>query len=138
MTLGISDQEVFRDEISLADDPTLATTNLDQTYEIQSIVDFWGSNVALETHELLYGQNHFDSNDPDLFIAHGTDDPTVLYTEAEELVHLYDSTDAYVELNTLEGQGHGPWGRLWGERVWQNCLLSFWWHNKNRCWMMVV
>ena len=110
VTLGISNLEDFRDEISLTDDPTLATTNLDQTYEIKSIIDFWGSNAALEAHEIIYGTHRFDNDDPPLFIAHGTEDPTVLYSEAEELVRLYDSTGAYVELNTLEGRGHGPWG----------------------------
>ena len=110
VTLGISSLEDFKDEISLTDDPTLATTNLDQTYEIQSIVDHWGSDTALEVHEIIYGTHRFDSNDPPLFIAHGTEDPTVLFSEAEELVALYDSTGVHVELNTLVGRGHGPWG----------------------------
>ena len=110
VTLGISSLEDFRDEISLTDDPTLATTNLDQTYEIQSIVDHWGSDTALEVHEIIYGTHRFDTNDPPLFIAHGTEDPTVLFSEAEELVALYDSTGVHVELNTLVGRGHGPWG----------------------------
>lgn len=110
ITLGVSNLEDFRYEISLSDDPTLATTNLDQTYEIRSIVDFWGSNAALEALDSVYGYNRFDSLDPELFIAHGTLDPTVLYTEAEELVDLYDATGAYVELVPLIGNGHGAWG----------------------------
>ncbi len=110
ITLGVSNQEDFRDEINLSDDPTLATTNLDQTYEIRSIVDFWGSNAALEALEAIYGHHRFDSLDPELFIAHGTEDPTVLYSQAEELVALYDSTGAYVELVPLIGRGHGVWG----------------------------
>jgi len=110
VTLGVSNLEDFRDEISITDDPTLATTNLDQTYEIKSIVDFWGSNAALNALELLYGVNRFDSNDPPLFIAHGTEDPTVLYSEATQLVQFYDSTGVHVELNTLQDSGHGAWG----------------------------
>lgn len=110
ITLGVSNLEDFRDEISITDDPTLTTTNLNQTYEIKSILDFWGSNSALEAHEIIYGTHRFDSDDPPLFIAHGTEDPTVLYSEATELVQLYDSTGVYVELNTLEGAGHGAWG----------------------------
>ena len=109
VTLGISDQEDFRDEISIAEDPTLASTNLDQSYEIQSIVDFWGSNVALEVLEGVFGHHRFDSDDPDLFIAHGTEDPAVLFSEGEELVHLYDSTGAHVNFNPLIGRGHGVW-----------------------------
>lgn len=110
VTLGVSNQEDFRDEISLTDDPTLATTNLDQTYEIKSIVDYWGSNVALEIHEAIYGMHHFDSNDPPLFITHGTEDSTVFFTEAEKLVQLYDSIGINVDFNPLVGRGHGPWG----------------------------
>ena len=110
IALGISNQEHFRDEISQSDDSTLSSTNLDQTYEIKSIVDFWGSKLALEAHEGIYGIHHFDSADPSLFIAHGTEDLTVLFSRAEELVELYDSTEVHVELNTLVGRGHGVWG----------------------------
>ena len=110
IALGISNQEDFRDEIPLTEDPTLSTTNLNETYVVQSMVDLWGSNVKLKSYEKVYGLSRYDINDPELFIAHGTEDPTVLFSEAEELVRLYDSTGAYVELNTLEGKGHGAWG----------------------------
>ena len=109
IALGISNQEDFRDEILLAQDPTLSTTNLDETYEVKSLIDFWGSNVKLEIYEAVYGVNRFGSNDPPLMIAHGTEDPTVLFSEAEELIQLYDSTGVPAELYTLEGRGHGPW-----------------------------
>ena len=109
IALGISNQEDFRDEISLTEDPTLSTTNLNETYEVRSLVDFWGGNVKLDLYESIYGVNRFDSNDPPLFIAHGTEDPTVLFSEAEDMVELYDSTGVHVELYTLEGQGHGAW-----------------------------
>ena len=109
IALGISNQEDFRDEIPLAQDPTLSTTNLDETYEVKSLIDFWGSNVKLEIYEAVYGVNRFDSNDPPLMIAHGTEDPAVPFTEAEELIQLYDSTGVPAELYTLEGRGHGPW-----------------------------
>ena len=109
IALGISNQEDFRDEIPITEDPTLSTTNLNETYVVKSLVDFWGSNTKLDLFDSVYGVERYDSNDPDLLIAHGTEDPAVLYSEAEELVHLYDSTGAYVELNTLVGQGHGAW-----------------------------
>ena len=89
ITLGISNQEDFRDEIPIADDPTLSTTNLNQTYVVRSMVDFWGSNVKLELFESVYGENRYDGNDPELFIAHGTLDPAVLFSEATELDSIY-------------------------------------------------
>jgi len=109
IALGVSNQEDFRDEIPVTEDPTLSTTNLNETYDVKNLVDLWGGNVKLELFESVYGLNRFDSSDPELFIAHGTNDPTVLFSEAEELVHLYDSTGVHVELNTLTGAGHGPW-----------------------------
>jgi len=109
ITLGISDQEDFRDEIPVTDDPTLTTTNLDQNYEIRSMVDFWGSNVQLDLLASVYNVNRYDSNDPELFIAHGTLDPTVLFTEGEELDSIYNSLGIYHEFVPLVDRGHGAW-----------------------------
>ena len=109
ITLGISNQEDFKDEIPATDDPTLATTNLNETYVVRSMVDFWGSNVKLELFEAVYGVNRYDSNDPELFIAHGTEDPTVLISEGTELDSIYNSLGIYREFYPLEGAGHGAW-----------------------------
>ena len=109
ITLGISNQEDFRDEIPIADDPTLSTTNLNETYDVKSMVDFWGSNIKLDLFEAIYGLNRYDSNDPELFIAHGTLDPAVLFSEATELDSIYNSLGIYHEFNPLVGVGHGAW-----------------------------
>ena len=61
IALGISELQDFRDEIPLADDATLSTKNLDETYAIKSIVYFWGSNVKLEVFEGVYGLNRYDA-----------------------------------------------------------------------------
>lgn len=109
VTLGISNQEDFRDEIPVSDDPTLSTTNPNETYAVKSIVDFWGSTVKLELFESVYGFDRFDSDDPELFIAHGTLDPTVLYSEAEEIDSIYNSLNIYHEFVPLVNEGHGAW-----------------------------
>ena len=75
--LGASELGDYKDEISLSEDNTLSTTNFSQTYEVQTILDFWGSNASVEILESIHGYQRFDSNDPALFIAHGTEDPTV-------------------------------------------------------------
>ena len=62
--LGVSELGDYKDEISLSEDNTLSTTNLSQTYEVQTILDFWGSNVSVEILELIYGHQRFDSNRP--------------------------------------------------------------------------
>ncbi len=109
IALGISDPTDFKDEIPAADDPTLATTNPDVTYTVRSLIGYWGSNVKLDLFESVYGTNPYDANDPELFIAHGTEDPTVLISEAFELETLYDSLGIYNEVYPLTGEGHGAW-----------------------------
>ena len=109
ITLGISNQEDFKDEIHIADDPTLSSTNLDEIFEVKNMVDFWGSNVKLDLLESVYNVNRYDSNDPELFIAHGTLDPTVLFSEGSELDSIYNSLGIYHEFVPLIDQGHGAW-----------------------------
>ncbi len=65
IALGMSNQEDFRDEITIADDPTLSTTNPSEAFNVKSMVYFWGSNVKLELFEAIYGWNRYDSNDPE-------------------------------------------------------------------------
>lgn len=110
IALGISEQEDFRDEIPLADDPTLATTHLSNSYAVKSMVYFWGSNIKLDVFESVYGLNRYDSNDPELFMAHGNEyDPVTPFSEATELQGIYDSLDVHSKLTVLDGEGHGAW-----------------------------
>jgi predicted peptidase len=72
IALGISNQEDFRDEISVTDDPTLSTTNLNESYVVRSMVYFWGSNIKLDVFEAVYELNQYDrydSSDPELFMG---------------------------------------------------------------------
>jgi len=111
IALGASELEDFRDEILVSDDPTLASTNLDESYSVQSVVWFWGSKIKLDLFEAIYGLNRFDSGDPELFMAHGTDDvnPVTPFFEATELQGIYDPLGVHNELVPLEGRGHGAW-----------------------------
>lgn len=109
IALGVSNEEDFKEEISIIEDPTLATTNLNETYHVNSIIDYWGSKVKLDIFEMVFGLSRYDSNDPDLFIAHGTLDPTVLFSEATELESIYNSFGIFNELVPLVDEGHGPW-----------------------------
>ncbi len=112
ITLGISNQEDFRDEISVTDDPTLSTANTNETYTVRSMVDFLGSKVQLDLFESEFGLERFDIDDPELFIAHGTEDPTVLFSEGEELDSIYNALGIYREFVPLVDQGHGAWNAI--------------------------
>lgn len=113
IALGISNPEDFTDEISVDDDPTLLTTNRDERYEVSSMVYFWGSNIKLDVFEAVYGTYPYDTNDPELFMAHGDQyDPVTPYQEALELQEIYNSLGIFSELVTLEGEGHGAWDAI--------------------------
>ena len=112
-TLGITNTSDFTNEISLSNDPSLATTNFNNNnYTIKSILDFWGSGVAVTANNNIYGYNRFDPTDPPIMIAHGTNDQTVLYSEALALKDIYTTTGANYVLYTLENRGHGPWDAI--------------------------
>ena len=108
--LGVSELGDYKDEISISEDNTLSSTNLSQTYEVQTILDFWGSDVSIEILESIYGYQKFDSNDPALFIAHGTEDTTVPFSSAEDLKTICETNEINFVYYPLEGRGHGAWG----------------------------
>ena len=113
IALGISNESDFRDEISIDADPTLATTNLNETYDVKSMVYFWGSKLKLDVFEAVYGLDRFDANDPELFMAHGDGKDLVTpYEGALALQDIYDSLNIHSELVTLEGHGHGAWNAV--------------------------
>ena len=113
IALGISNESDFRDEISIDHDPTLDTTNLNETYDVKSMVYFWGSNVKVELYNTVYEVDRYDAKDPELFMAHGDgNDPVTPYEGALALQDIYDSLGIYNELVTLEGHGHGAWNAV--------------------------
>lgn len=111
ITLGISNQEDFTNEMDISEDPTLATTNINISYNVKNIINFWGSNIKLELVESIFGLDRYDINDPELFTAHGNKDPNAFtpYSEAIELRDIYNSLGIYNHLVTLLNAGHGAW-----------------------------
>ena len=110
IAVGISNLEDYRDELSRTQDPTLETTNLDQTYQVKTILDFWGSKTGLDILEKMYGNQRFNSNNPSLLIVHGTEDPTVSFSKAEELKAIYEKNKVPFVYYPIQGKGHGVWG----------------------------
>ena len=129
--IGVSELGDYKDEISSSEDNTLSTTNLSQTYEVQTILDFWGSNVSVEILELIYGHQRFDSNDPALFIAHGTEDPTVPFSSAEDLKTICETNEIDFVYYPLEGAGHGPWGATVNGKSLSDLSFDFIVENQN-------
>ena len=110
IVMDVSEPEDYRDELSLEEDPTLASTNIDVAYEIQAVVNHWGGAGMMQILSDVYGHDRFDSTDAPLLIVHGTGDETSDYSNAEELVDIYTRNGVYNELIPLPGAGHGAWG----------------------------
>ena len=134
IALGISNQEDFRDEISISDDPTLSTTNLNESYKVRSMIYFWGSNKKLDVFEAVYDleqYDRYDPSDPELFMGHGTaEDPVTPYEEALELQGIYDSLGIYNKLVTLllpngNPAGHGAWNAVVDGKGLSELTLDF-------------
>ena len=129
--IGVSELGDYKDEISSSEDNTLSTTNLSQTYEVQTILDFWGSNASVEILESIHGYQRFDSNDPALFIAHGTEDPTVPFSRAEDLKTICETNEIDFVYYPLEGAGHGPWGATVNGKSLSDLSFDFIVENQN-------
>ncbi len=125
ITLGISNQEDYRDELSKTQDPTLITTNLNQTYQVKTILDFWGGNSGLDILEALYGKQRFNSNNPSILIAHGTDNPTVPFSKAEDLKSIYEANNVPLAYYPLDGYKHGCWGATYDNKRLEKLAFDF-------------
>lgn len=109
ITTGISEPEDFRDELNINQDPTLSTTNLNQTFKVKTIIDFWGSKANLDAFEQVYGHQRFDSNDPAILVVHGTNDTTVPFSNAQDLKAICEANSIPFAFYPLQGQGHSAW-----------------------------
>ncbi len=106
--LGVSDEADYRDELSLDEDPTLSTTNLDQSAKVQTVIDLWGATAHLDAMEVLNGVDRFDVSDAPVAIMHGVDDEAVPFVEAEQIKAKYDGTGVPYIYHPLQA-GHGAW-----------------------------
>ena len=66
------------------------------------MIDFWGSLPGDRDAEMEAGE-------PPLLIFHGTEDATVPFSEAEELVARAEEVGIEYGFFPLKGQGHGAW-----------------------------
>ena len=125
INLGISNQEDYRDELNITQDPTLTTTNLNQTYQVKTILDFWGGKTGLDILEALYQRQRLNSNNPSLLIAHGTEDPIVSFSKGEDLKSIYEINEVPFAFYPLKGKGHGAWGATFDNKHLDELSFDF-------------
>lgn len=126
IALGVSNVKDFRDELSLSQDPTLTSTNLNETYHIKTIINLWGSKVALDgLQDSFNTKNRFNKDNPPLFTAHGTLDPIVPYQNAKDLKDIYNKNDVAHILYPLENRKHGVWNATVNGKKLEDLAFDF-------------
>lgn len=108
--LGVTEPQDYRDELSITEDSTLSSTNLEQSSMVHTVIDHWGGTGLVDIINLTYEVNRWDSTDAPISIIHGTDDPTVPFSEAIAIRDQYELTGVPYAYYPIEGGGHGIWG----------------------------
>ncbi len=104
--LGTTDEEAFRDELTLEEDPTLASTNLDQPADVHTVIALSMTPAVNTLHEMIYGINSYDETDTPLMIINGTNDRLAPFAEAEMVRDQYEATGVPYAFYPIEGAGH--------------------------------
>lgn len=107
--IGLTENDDYRDELTVEQDPTLLTTNLNEVFDVKTVLNFWGGKECVDAINVLKNKQLYNKNNPSLFTAHGTNDIIVTYEKAEALAAIYKDTGGVHVLYPLEGKGHGPW-----------------------------
>ena len=119
IAMGASNDGDYVTELSVMQDPTLQSTNLSESFQVQTVLDFWGGRASVDALSALDDEERFDSEDAPLMIVHGTADPTVDYAEATSLDSTYNANGIPCTLYAIENGGHGIWGAtINGAQLW--------------------
>lgn len=109
VALALTQDEEFRDEISIEDDPTLESTHIQYSSKVRTVVDYWGGKGIVDIFDSLEGTYSYDSSDPPIIIIHGDVDKTVPFSNAEALVFAYETMDVEAVFYPLNKAGHSCW-----------------------------
>lgn len=108
--LGVTEPEDYRDELTLDDDPTLGTANLDQPAAVAAVIEFWGASDGVDAYNAVYTVNRWDETDAPLMIVHGTADEIVPFRQAELLRDYYIETGVDYSFYAVDDGPHHLWG----------------------------
>ena len=119
IAMGASNDGDYVTELSVMQDPTLQSTNLSESFQVQTVLDFWGGRASVDALSALDDEERFDSDNAPLMIVHGTADPTVDYAKATSLDATYNANGIPCTLYPIENGGHGIWGAtVNGAQLW--------------------
>ncbi|MFT7578846.1 MAG: para-nitrobenzyl esterase [Myxococcota bacterium] len=109
LALGVTDSEDLRDELTVDEDPTLATTHPVQSGRVAAVLVHWGGTELVEGVGVAFGRPTWDASDAPIQIVHGTADGTVDFASAETIRDRYDETGVTYTFHPIADAGHGAW-----------------------------
>ena len=89
IVVGMTENDDYIDELTVEQDPTLLSTNLNQVFEVKTILNFWGGKDCVDAISIFKNKQLYGKNNPSLFTAHGTNDQIVTHEKAEALKTIY-------------------------------------------------
>lgn len=111
VAVGVTFDGDYKDEISVKEDPTLATTNLNFSSQVQCVVAHWSSygEIGLAQQHDPLNRTRYSKNNAPIVEFHGSKDTTIPIARAKAVQAEYAKTGVDYELNVLQGCGHGAW-----------------------------
>jgi para-nitrobenzyl esterase len=94
----------------------LPVNNLDQSSELQLVIDLWGG---------FFRRWEVDPTDPPVLILHGTLDAIVPFTLSQNLAASLADAGVPHEFNPLEGAGHSAWDAVVDGRTLNDISMDF-------------
>ena len=82
--VGITENDDYRDELTVKQDPTLLSTNLNELFEVRTILNFWGGKGCVDAINIFKDKQLYNKDNPSLFIAHGTEAVSYTHLRAHE------------------------------------------------------
>jgi para-nitrobenzyl esterase len=108
-TLAIAAERDFKDELSVGEDPTLSTTNLQTSSSVAASVVMSGGPQAFDTMAEAVGaefMSPYDPTDAPMIVLHGDIDPAVNVSNAYRNWRAYNRTGVLFEAHIFPSTKH--------------------------------
>ena len=114
VALGLLGERDYKDELTVDQDPTLASTNLAESSSVQAVLSHWGCDWMARQMWLRgsgSSSSLYSASNAPLCIFHGTADKAVPFAlETGRMVAGYNTTGVPFAFFPISGAGHGAWG----------------------------
>lgn len=111
ITAGVVFEEDYKSELTLAQDPTLASTHLNESSAVAAVVSHWASDGEINlitAYDPKHRPRYSSANAP-IIEFHGDVDTTIPIAHAYAVQRAYNATGVDYELHVLSGCAHAAW-----------------------------